>query len=187
MSLIIVLIFFKSICLYLQNIVLCCYEKFLNPKQKYWLSSTSSTSIFSPGSSSTTTAAGSANQCRGYRSILSSSSSALSKTRALERERLLEQIRARKKNKIRANNANKAYWKGLNDSKNKNRVSVCNIKLDTNWIEVGFDYAYFFVSVYDGYNLNAHEHFICPENQWNIFTNWKAIINIKQCLLQSTV
>lgn len=85
MSILIVLIFFKSICLYLQRIVLGCYERFLNPKQKYWLASSSATS----------------NQCRGgYRSILSSSS-AVNKTRALERERLLEQIRARKKTKIR--------------------------------------------------------------------------------------
>lgn len=104
MSLIIVLIFFKSVCLYLQNIVLCCYEKFLNPKRKYWLSSNSSTSsIFSSGISNTSQ---SGNQCRGYRSILSSSS-ALAKARAIERERLLEQIRSRKKNKIRINNANR--------------------------------------------------------------------------------
>lgn len=97
MSILIVLIFFKSVCLYLQKFVLGVYEKFLNPRHKYWLGS-------------------STNQCRGggsggggggggggssYRSFLSPSSSAINKTRALERERLLEQIRARKKTKIR--------------------------------------------------------------------------------------
>lgn len=101
MSILIVLIFFKSICLYLQNIVLGLYDKFLNPRQKYWLGASSSSS------------SSSANQCRGgggggnssssYRSILSSSS-AVNKIRALERERLLEQIRARKKTKIRGKN-----------------------------------------------------------------------------------
>lgn len=101
MSILIVLIFFKSVCLYLQQFVLGIYEKFLNPKHKYWSSGGSSSSS-------------STNQCRngsggggggggGYRSFLSSSSSsAINKTRALERERLLEQIRARKKTKIRA-------------------------------------------------------------------------------------
>lgn len=104
MSILIVLIFFKSVCLYLQQFVLSVYEKFLNPRHKYWLSSSSSSAQN--------------NQCRGsgggggggsgYRSFLSSSSSssAINKTRALERERLLEQIRARKKTKIRGRNNN---------------------------------------------------------------------------------
>ena len=88
MSILIVLIFFKSVCLYFQRIVLGCYERFLNPKQKYWLASSSAT-----------------NQCRGgYRSIsILSSSSALNKARALERERLLIQIRARKKKQDKGN------------------------------------------------------------------------------------
>lgn len=112
MSVLIVLIFFKSVCLYLQQFVLGVYEKFLNPRHKYWLSSHSTQNHN--------------NQCRGsgggggggggYRSFLSSSSSsAINKTRALERERLLEQIRARKKTKIRGrtnNNNTKLYAAG---------------------------------------------------------------------------
>lgn len=104
MTLILVLIFFKSVCLYLQNIVLCCYEKFLNPKRKYLhhTSSSSTTTIQSSPWSWFSTSSSNHNQYRGYRSILSASSSsgALNKARALEREQLLEQIRARKKNKI---------------------------------------------------------------------------------------
>lgn len=90
MSLLILIIFFKSICLFMQNIVLGCYEKFLNPKQKYYLSSSGGTA----GGSTN-------NQCRrGNRSSVSTSS-ALNRLRALERERLIEQIRARKRNRLR--------------------------------------------------------------------------------------
>lgn len=96
MSILIVLIFFKSVCLYLQKFVLGIYEKFLNPRHKYWLGS--STNQCRGGGSS---GGGGGGGSSSYRSILSSSSSAINKTRALERERLLEQIRARKKTKIR--------------------------------------------------------------------------------------
>lgn len=85
MTLIIVLLFFKSLCLCLQNIVLCCYEKFLNPRQKYYTGGTSAS-----GSSSY--------QQRGQRTSANSFlSSSLNKTRATEREQLLEKIRARKR------------------------------------------------------------------------------------------
>lgn len=101
MTIIIVLLFFKSICLYLQNIVLFCYEKFLNPrKKKYCPHSTF-------GNSSAQSASAYNNQYRGsgYRSFLSSpfsalassSSSALNKARATEREQILERIRERKR------------------------------------------------------------------------------------------
>lgn len=85
MTLIIVLLFFKSLCLYLQNVVLFCYEKFLNPKQKYFTGGGPSAS----GSSY--------QQNSGQRSGYTSSSSALNKARAVEREQLLEKIRARKR------------------------------------------------------------------------------------------
>lgn len=84
MTLIIVLIFFKSLCLYLQNIVLFCYDKFLNPKRKFYNGGGPSV----PGSSY---------QHRGQRSGFSNPSSALTKARAAEREQLLEKIRARKR------------------------------------------------------------------------------------------
>lgn len=88
MTLIIVLLFFKSLCLYLQNIVLFCYDKFLNPRQKYY-------------TGGGTSASGSSYQYhRGQRSSYSSStssSSTLTKSRAIEREQLLEKIRSRKR------------------------------------------------------------------------------------------
>lgn len=85
MTLIIVLIIFKSLCVYLQNIVLNCYDRFLNPRRKYYTGG---------GGSSQS---GSSYQSRGYRLGFSTPSSALSKARANEREQLLEQIRARKR------------------------------------------------------------------------------------------
>lgn len=84
MTLIIVLLFFKSICMYLQNIVLFCYDKFLNPRQKY----------FSGGGGLSTTSGSSYQR---HRSGHTFSSSALNKTRATEREQLLEKIRSRKR------------------------------------------------------------------------------------------
>lgn len=85
MTLIIVLLFFKSICLYLQNIVLNCYDRFLNPRQKYFIGG---------GGSSV---AGGSYQHRGQRSSVPFSSNSLNKARATEREQLLEKIRARKR------------------------------------------------------------------------------------------
>lgn len=89
MTLILVLVFFKSICLYLQNIVLLCYDRFLNPKQRY-----------SGGGGGGSSSSGS--YCHHHRqrsgnSYSTSSSSALNKARASEREQLLEKIRARKR------------------------------------------------------------------------------------------
>lgn len=101
MTLILVLIFFKSICLYLQNIVLNCYDKFLNPRRKYLLSSSSSgsasssSSSFSPWSWLTSFSS----HRNYYRASLRPSSS---KNQTLEREQLLEQIRARKRAKARS-------------------------------------------------------------------------------------
>lgn len=109
MTLILVLIFFKSVCLYLQNIVLCCYDKFLNPRRKYLHHSISSSSSSSSASSNLPLSPWSwftSSSARGNRtSLLASSGSALSKARAIEREQLLEQIRARKRTKARS----KAY------------------------------------------------------------------------------
>lgn len=83
MTLIIVLIFFKSICLYLQNIVLNCYNRFLNPRRKYYTGGGPSVlGSYQP---------------RGQWSIFQTPASALSKSRANEREQLLEKIRARKR------------------------------------------------------------------------------------------
>lgn len=79
MTLILVLIFFKSICLYLQNIVLGFYEKFLNPKQKYYTQ---------PGRSIATT----------FSSIWHSNWQ--NKVRQQEREQLIDRIRARRRAKI---------------------------------------------------------------------------------------
>lgn len=88
MTIIVVILFFRSVCLYLQNIVLYCYEKFLNPKQK-------------SGNSLHSSLSASGNQYRNNRSFLSSSSSALDRARAIEREHLLRQIRLRKRAKLR--------------------------------------------------------------------------------------
>lgn len=103
MTLILVLIFFKSVCLYLQNIVLCCYDKFLNPRRKYLHHSSSGSASSNLPLSPWSWFASSSSSTRGNRSsLLTSSSSALSKARALEREQLLEQIRARKRTKARS-------------------------------------------------------------------------------------
>lgn len=65
MTIIVLLLLFKDICQYLQNIVLKCYYKLVKPNhrlslsQKHYTSSTSS------------------NQCRNYRSLLSTSTNAL--------------------------------------------------------------------------------------------------------------
>lgn len=78
MTIIIVLVFFKSICLCLQNIVLNFYDRFMNPRRKYYTSSISN-----------------GNPVRGNRSILSAG--ALHGTTESEREYLIEQIRVRKR------------------------------------------------------------------------------------------
>lgn len=87
MTLIIVLLFFKSICIYLQNFVLHCYSRFLNPRRKYYTSGPISGGGLYPH----------------YRKQQRSSSSwwwfgdSLNQLRANEREQLLEKIRARKR------------------------------------------------------------------------------------------
>lgn len=96
MTLIIVLLFFKSICIYMQNIVLHCYNKFLNPRQKYYTTGPITGGGLLPSS-----------QNRGQQRSSSSSSSSswwwfgslnsLNQSRPSEREQLLEQIRARKR------------------------------------------------------------------------------------------
>lgn len=75
MTILIVLLFFKSLCLYLQNIVLYCYDKFLNPKQ-----TVSSASTYPHRN----------------RSIFLSKNTT-NKLRSTEREQLMEKIRIRKK------------------------------------------------------------------------------------------
>lgn len=91
MTLIIVLLFFKSICINLQNIVLHCYNRFLNPRQKYY-------------TSGPITGGGLLPQNRGqHRSSASSwswwlgSTNSLNQSRPSEREQLLGKIRARKR------------------------------------------------------------------------------------------
>lgn len=89
MTLIIVLLFFKSICIYMQNIVLHCYNRFLNPRQKYY-------------TSGPITGGGLYPQYRGQHRAQSSwwwfsSMSSLNQLRVNEREQLLEKIRARKR------------------------------------------------------------------------------------------
>lgn len=81
MTLIIVLMFFKSLCLCIQNIVLACYDKFLNPKPKYY----------------TGGGASSGSSYQRNRSGHSSTLSAQHKSFAREREQLLEKIRSRKR------------------------------------------------------------------------------------------
>lgn len=78
MSVLIVLIFFKSVCLYIQSIVLNCYNRYLNPRRKYF-------AVSKP----------SGNRSCGIRSILSTS--ALDNTPQSERDFLIEQIRMRKR------------------------------------------------------------------------------------------
>lgn len=82
MTIIIVLLIFKSLCQYLQNIVLNCYDKFLNPRRKYHSSSSASSGTINPHRNRTW-------------SLLSKFTS--NKSRMSEREELLEQIRARKR------------------------------------------------------------------------------------------
>lgn len=102
MSALIFITFFRSICLFLQDIILYIYEKFLNPKPiNYWLSTTS------PASSSLTIPT-KLSRHPYHRSYLSSSSLLSSSTTEIpyptdeyERGRLLEQIRIRKKAKLR--------------------------------------------------------------------------------------
>lgn len=92
MTLIIVLLFFKSICINLQNIVLHCYNRFLNPRRKYY-------------TSGPITGGGLYPQYRGqhrssswsWSSWIYGSVSSFNQARLSEREQLLEQIRARKR------------------------------------------------------------------------------------------
>lgn len=90
MTIIVVLLFFRSICLYLQNLVLYCYEK-LNPKQKH--TTLSGGTLFSSATGN--------QYYRNYRSTISAPS-ALDRLRANEREHLLKQIRSRKRAKLRS-------------------------------------------------------------------------------------
>lgn len=88
MTLIIVLLFFKSICIYMQNIVLHCYNRFLNPRRKYY-------------TSGPITGGGLYPQYRGQQRSSSwwsfGSMNSLNQSRPSEREQLLEQIRSRKR------------------------------------------------------------------------------------------
>lgn len=77
MTIIIVLLLFKSLCLYIQNIVLYCFNK-LNPKRKYY-----------------TTNISAGYQLRNNRWL--STSALNTSTHRIEREQLIEQIRIRKR------------------------------------------------------------------------------------------